>query len=583
MFAEKMPGGFRAKLVLAIGLVALQDVQLGRLDNEVQEPLFAAHAAIAFEKAAGGSVNFKPDRSTMARSAEHEADYTTSCAGHLSVAPGVWQAAAVSSERTFASISRVQARITKLLEPALGAQPFWLKAELSSVNQKNGRLYCDLVELQQGRVVAKLRCTIWPRDLTEINRRLKAASLEELLVDGNEVGLKCSIQYHPMYGMSVTAVDIDPEQSLGALERKRQEIVERLRSDKLLRLNASKSVVALPAQIGLVASVGTAGYKDFVTTVCNSGYAMTLYAADARVEGNDSERSILRALQQLATLDLDVVIVLRGGGSRISLSYMDNEAIARVIASYPTAVWSAIGHEIDTSVVDAVAHTSFKTPTAVAEHLVARYVEAEEELRAAALRLRQAVQLRLQPLRDRVDGSLCLLQSASERLLVSQQLKNENNSERFRLLVNARLAAQDSQLHGFRRDLEHLALQRSAIAKRCLLESKKSLGKTMGRALHYRSQEQDTLRARLVAPTALNRLRSEEQRLRAWKQVLRGADPARNLERGYALAMSAEGHFLRGTAGVKPGDLVTVVLADGRLVSQVETVLAPQKVDVDHG
>ena len=336
----------------------------------------------------------------------------------LSLAYLAWQAAPVATEgRTFASVSRVHSRLRKLLEPALNAKPFWIRAELSSVSGSGGRLYCDLVELKDGRVIAKLRCTIWPRELTLIRERLAAARLDDLLGDGNEVGLRCHIQYHDLYGMSVTAVDVDPAESLGALERKRIEIVERLRNEKLLEKNSQHSIPALPRRIGLVASRDTAGYKDFVTTIKASGYAITIYAADARVEGDSTESSVLRALRQLATLDLDVVVLLRGGGSRVSLSYMDNEAIARAIANYKIPVWTAIGHEIDTSVLDAVAHTSFKTPTAVGEHLIARYLQADEKLQGALRELRRLVQIRLRPERDRIDGSGELIKSFTNRVL----------------------------------------------------------------------------------------------------------------------------------------------------------------------
>ena len=314
------------------------------------------------------------------------------------------EAGAVATEgRTFASVSRVHSRLRKLLEPALNAKPFWIRAELSSVSGSGGRLYCDLVELKDGRVVAKLRCMIWSRELTIIRQKLADARLDDLLGDGNEVGLRCNIQYHDLYGMSVTAVDVDSAESLGALERKRIEIIERLRKGKLLEKNAECRVPALPRRIGLVASRDTAGYKDFVTTIAASGYAITIFAADARVEGDATEVSVLRALKQLQTLDLDLIVLLRGGGSRVSLSYMDNEAIARAIANCSRPVWTAIGHEIDTSVLDAVAHTSFKTPTAVAEHLVARYAQADEKLQSALRELRRLVQLRLRPERDRID------------------------------------------------------------------------------------------------------------------------------------------------------------------------------------
>ncbi len=496
------------------------------------------------------------------------------CGSELRLGRKACQAARVSTEgRSFASVSRVHARLRKLLEPALNAKPFWIRAELSSVSGSGGRLYCDLVELKDGRVVAKLRCTIWGRELKLIRERLAAARLDDLLGDGNEVGLRCHIQYHDLYGMSVTAVDIDPAESLGALERKRIEIVERLRKAQLLTKNSKHAVPFLPRRIGLVASRDTAGYKDFVTTISASGYAMTIFSADARVEGDATEPSVLRALKQLAGLDLDLVVLLRGGGSRVSLSYMDNEAIARAIANFPLPVWTAIGHEIDTSVLDSVAHTSFKTPTAVGEFLVARYAQADERLQAAANELRRLVQLRLRPERDRIDGSGELIKSMAKRVLRERRAESESHAHRFRLLVQKRLTTEDARLAQSKSELQALARQQASMAHRALLEQRKSLHKTVGRSLSSRTDLAKRLRERLRSPVVLNRVRSERQRTDAWKQVLRAADPARNLERGYALVYGDDGALVRSVSSLKPGASIRTELADGAVQSSVETIM----------
>ena len=470
----------------------------------------------------------------------------------------------------------MHARLRKLLEPALNAKPFWLRAELSSVSHSKGRLYCDLVELRDGRVIAKFRCTIWPRELSEIKSRLHQARLDELLADGNEVGLRCQIQYHELYGMSVNAVDIDPSASLGALERKKQEIIRRLRTAELLDKNAQRRVPALPKRIGLVASRDTAGYKDFVTTVAASGYGISIFAADARVEGEDTERTVLRALDALAKLDLDLVVVLRGGGSRISLSYLDNEAIARAIAEHRHPVWTAIGHEIDTSVLDAVAHTSFKTPTAVAESLIARYTLADERLTAVVQIMQRQVELRLRPERDRIDGADELLMSRAKRALRDRRVQTDTNAKSFRRQVQQRLSFEDARLVGARGQLQSLAKQRSSVASRALEEHHKSLHKTIGRALAQRRDHRQRLQERLVSPTALNRLRSEARRCEAWTQILRAADPARNLERGYALVYDQSGALVRSARSLAKGQELHTTLGDGVVVSTVDSVDAAE-------
>ena len=128
-------------------------------------------------------------------------------------------------------------------------------------------------------------------------------------------------------------------------------------------------------------------------------------------------------------------------------------------------------------------------------------------------------------------------------------------------------------------ELESLARQRNSVAFRALLEHRKSLHKTVGRALGTRVDAQKRLRDRLVSPVVFNRLRSEGQRTAAWKQVLRGADPARNLERGYALMYDEQGALVRSVRGLKPGQAIRTELVDGSVKSSVDAILETESGD----
>lgn len=471
--------------------------------------------------------------------------------------------------RSFASVSRVQARLRKLLEPALGARPFWIRAELSSVNLRKGRMYCDLVETRNGEVIAKLRCMIWDRDLSTIRSRLREAQLDGILSDGNEVGLACRIQYHQLYGMSVQAVDIDPRESLGALERKRLEILQRLQREGLVGRNAQHSVPHLPRRVGLIASRGTAGYQDFLATLESSAFGLCVLAADARVEGDATEPSVLRALHCLDQLEVDVVVLLRGGGSRLSLSYLDNEAIARAIAAYRHPVWTAIGHEIDTSVLDEVAARSFKTPTAAAEELVSRYLDAEKALRKAALTLRTTARLRLRPERARVNRAGEGLRASALRALREREQIGRARAGRFHLLADKRLGAELTRVSAARSTLQAAGRTRVLVASRSLDEHRKSLHKTVGRSLRYRREVWGHLRQRLASPSRLERVASARRRYRDLQKILRAADPLRNLERGYALVRKKEGALVRSIDEVPEGTALVTTLFDGELESTV--------------
>ncbi len=261
------------------------------------------------------------------------------------------------------NLSQITGRIQQILQPHIG-KLFWVKAEISSGREKGGSFYCDLVESNgSGKIIAQMRCTIWNRDLAKIRNRFKQHDLNLTLDDGTVVGLQCTLQFHPQFGLSLKAVDADPAFALGELELKKKEILDRLTKEGLLEPNKRQIVPMLPQIIGLVTSKGSAACNDILKTFNPSDYGFIVYLADATVQGARTENSMLTALAALEKLDIDLVIIARGGGSKTDLFYLDNEVVARRIAQFKYPVWTGIGHETDISVLDYVANQSFKTPT----------------------------------------------------------------------------------------------------------------------------------------------------------------------------------------------------------------------------
>ena len=293
-----------------------------------------------------------------------------------------------AEDKRFYPLSAITNRIQEILQPHIG-KLFWVKAEVSSGRERGGSFYCDLVESDEsGKIVAQMRCTIWNRDLSNIKSQFKKHDLDLILDDGTAVGFQCSLQFHPQFGLSLKAVGADPAFALGELELKKKEILDRLTKEGLLEPNKRLVVPMLPQRIGLITSKGSAACNDILKTFNSSGFGFQIFLADATMQGLKTEASVLSALNGLETLNVDLVIIARGGGSKTDLFYLDNEAIARRIAGYKYPVWTGIGHETDTSILDHVANRYFKTPTAVAEDIVARFVEMKRHLEEAENRFR---------------------------------------------------------------------------------------------------------------------------------------------------------------------------------------------------
>ena len=214
----------------------------------------------------------------------------------------------------------------------------------------------------------------------------------------------------------------------------------------MLEPNKKLFVPTLPLKIGLITSHNSAAANDFINTLKQSNFGFKIYLADALVQGNQTEWSVINALTTIEKLDPELVVIVRGGGSKTELFSLDNEAIARKIAAYRYPVWTGIGHEIDISILDHVANRYFKTPTAVAEELVARFIEMKRHLEEAEHRFRSSWTYRLDIEKKNLESSTTGLTRGARKLIDN---KSVNLRERANLLsskVFDRLTREKSQL-----------------------------------------------------------------------------------------------------------------------------------------
>ena len=520
-------------------------------------------------------------------------------------------------EPTFFSLSAITQRIQQILQPAIG-KTFWVKAEISSGRERGGSFYCDLVETNgQGQVLAQMRCMIWSRDLTRIQQKFRDCDLSLTLEDGTLVGLQCSLQYSPKYGLSLNATDADPAFALGALEIKKKQILDRLNKEGLFEPNKALSVPSLPLHIGLVTSAGSAAYNDFVKTLTVSGFGFKIHLADAAVQGERTQASVLKALATLERLNLDLVVIIRGGGSKTDLFFLDNEAIARKIAALPCPVWTGIGHEIDTSVLDFVANRAFKTPTAVAQELVCRFKEMAAHLDEAQNRFRTSWAYRLQSehvylldasvgirqgtrklldtsaatlggkasqLSSRVAGRLSgekTRLAVSKKILTTAPLTVLQQSERFcrqwrqriRISGHRLLHEQLSDLQAiglrFRRERFERQLTRQADT---LQDWKMRIMRSFHQRMTACEREQAIFKRRFQLANVLKRITSEQSSLGTKLSTVRAYDPQNSLKRGFSLVYDQAGRLIRSVRDIGAGQSIRTTVYDGHLISTVEQI-----------
>lgn len=252
--------------------------------------------------------------------------------------------------------------------------PLWISAEISELKvNRSGHCYLNLVEkgATDGAPRAEARAVIWKSAYLPMASLFEAATGATLRA-GLRVLVRVVVTYHEIYGFSLQIIDIDPRYTLGEIERRRRETIARLQQDGVWDMNRELELPRPTLRIAIVSSDTAAGYQDFMNELGRSTYRFQTTLFRSLMQGDAAEESIVAALTEIAQReeDFDVVAIIRGGGSTSDLALFDSYLIASYVAQFPLPIFSGIGHDKDVSVVDMVAHTSLKTPTAVATKLV---------------------------------------------------------------------------------------------------------------------------------------------------------------------------------------------------------------------
>ena len=278
------------------------------------------------------------------------------------------------TQRPTLSISELYDEVTDVLDVAFPrSRPIWIRGEVQKVYESSGHAYIDLVDAEagggRGAPVLKVKC--WRSTWGPLKASLAADGVA--LAPGMSVVLRGRLDFYKVRAEVGFILDeVDVEALLGRLAQERAALVAALASEGLLDANRQLSLPTVALRVGLVGSPGTEGFNDFLGQLERSGLGFMVTVARASVQGAQAPAEVGRAIASLAASGVDLICVVRGGGSKGDLVAFDSEEVARAIALAPVPVWTGIGHTGDESVADLVAHTRHITPTACGQAVAAR-------------------------------------------------------------------------------------------------------------------------------------------------------------------------------------------------------------------
>jgi len=457
---------------------------------------------------------------------------TARAAGGLSKIAG----AGIDDPPDVLSISELYGEVERALAEVFPrGSRLWVQGEIHSISDQTGRTghcYIDLVEPEAAgdRQAPVLRVKCWRGTWGPLRALLADQGIE--LQVGMTVVLRGSLDfYRPRAEVGFILAEIDVTSLLGRLAAQRAALIRALGQEGLLERNRSLRLPAVPLRVGLVASPGTEGYRDFLGQLEGSGFAFDVVVSPTPVQGAGAPVGIAHALALLVNdpeRDLDLVIVVRGGGSKADLAAFDTEVVARAIATSPLPVWTGIGHTGDESVADLVAQRSCITPTACGRELVVHVTTWwETAVDSTTQRINGLARECVSGATERLSGARARI-GTTARLIVDRQLD--------------RLARHADQVVG--------------AAERIVVDADTAM----------------RARALQIVPHVIRHVEQEANGIVAWQRLLEAYDVERQLARGYTLTFDERGRTVRSIAQVEPGSILTTRVVDGTARSVVTSV-----------
>ena len=407
----------------------------------------------------------------------------------------------------------------------------WVVAETTDV-RINQHCYLQLLEKnpKTGATVAKIKAIIWGNQFRFLNARFKQVTGRDI---GNDMKIMVclSVNYSPQYGLTVVINDINPEFTLGDMERQRQELLNRLTQEGIIGQNKTVPVPPVLQRIAIVSAAGAAGYGDFMKQLTDNKYGVCFYPClfQATMQGVKTVPTVLAALDKVEQNQhlFDCVVIIRGGGGTEELNSFDNYDLARRVATFPLPVIVGIGHERDITVLDYVAGIRVKTPTAAAEHIILQAANALAHIGDLSNQVVSIARDYIARAKEQLSYYAGNLPIMAQRIIDTNTLRLQNFIQNIPLHVQRRIEGENAQL----------ARQKDAIKN-------------------------------AVAQVKMK----ETMRLEALGDKIELLSPRKVMARGYTLT-TCEGKIMTDAAQLEASKLVTIHFRDGKVVAGTQSVI----------
>jgi exodeoxyribonuclease VII large subunit len=457
----------------------------------------------------------------------------------------------MSESRQIFTLQQVVSSIRKTIEERY-QQAYWVKAEMHKLNlYPSGHAFPELVQKENDKIVAQINGSIWNHNFQRINKQFMQV-VKEPLKEGTTLLMQVKIAFSETFGLSLQILDIDPNYTLGALQREREETLKKLQAERILNANQRLEFPLLPQRIAIISADTSKGLSDFMKVLDNNpwGYKFFTMLFQAYLQGDMAVPSIIEQLKRIEKVKhhFDAVVIVRGGGGEVGMSCYNNYELCKAIATFNMPVLTGIGHSTNLTVAEMVAFRNAITPTELADFLLQTFhdfsvpvQEARKALRTYSSRLIDTEkQLFSSETRHfRSAAQLYLSESGNRLLNVSQLLKNEAKTTLVR-----------------NRELIYGTEKVFLLASHVLLKDAEE-----------RLSELTTMYTR----STQNLLKNREKDIDHLSGIVRLLDPVNVLKRGYSIT-TYQGKTIHPEMGIKPGNEIEISTSEMTVLATIGSI-----------
>jgi exodeoxyribonuclease VII large subunit len=454
--------------------------------------------------------------------------------------------------QTFITLYELNLFVKGVIKESL-SKNFWIVAEISEIRENySGHCYIEFIQKDDDsdNLIAKARANIWANSYRLLKPYFETTTGNSLS-PGMKILVSVSVEFHELYGYSLTILDIDPAYTIGDMEQKRTQTIQRLITDGVFEMNHELEFPIVPQRIAIISSESAAGYGDFISQLKNNDYGYIFYPCLFRsyMQGEGAEFSILNSLDRIFENQqyFDVVVIIRGGGSRAELNCFDSYELASNICQFPLPVIAGIGHERDQSIVDLVANSRVKTPTAAAAFLI----EKVQEFSSAVL-------------------------DAAEVIVYKAESNISNNFHEIELLSGKFSYLASDFVQTKKEDLVQLGYRFSYESSKQFSFTNSRLNEIVSQ-FKYNIQSQFSLRNSLIDihekdlnKTVSSYINNENQKINSTGRLIIQCEPNNILKKGFSITKK-DGKILKSSKKLKTGDNLITIFAEGEIESKVNS------------